>query len=318
MLIVDSGFSFTHVIPIINHSIQWNAVKRIDVGGKLLTNHLKELVSFRQWNMMDETYVMNEVKETCCYVSRDFGVDLEICRSNSKKNTIIQEYVLPDFSSNRRGHVRNETEIPAEGEQVLYMGSERLSVPEILFRPDDIGLPQSGISATVADSIALLPPDLHGLFWANIGLIGGNTKFPGFPQRLLDELRSLAPVDCEVTIYPSSEPALEAYHSALAFAQHPHFSNQCVTREEYLESGSHACRRKFKDWQDVAGGGSGGGSGPGIRTSASSNAGRETGKTKGKGRPRDEDSDDGEDSPPSIPAKTIRTRTRTVSAVKRR
>lgn len=50
--------------------------------------------------------------------------------------------------------------------------------------PVYLGLPQSGISATVADSIALLPPDLHGLFWANIGLIGGNTKFPGFPQRL--------------------------------------------------------------------------------------------------------------------------------------
>ena len=53
---------------------------RIDVGGKLLTNHLKELVSFRQWNMMDETYVMNEVKESCCYVSQQFGVDLETCR----------------------------------------------------------------------------------------------------------------------------------------------------------------------------------------------------------------------------------------------
>lgn len=53
---------------------------RIDVGGKLLTNHLKELVSFRQWNMMDETYVMNEVKETCCYVSQQYGIDLETCR----------------------------------------------------------------------------------------------------------------------------------------------------------------------------------------------------------------------------------------------
>lgn len=27
-LIVDSGFSFTHVVPLINHQIQWYAVKR--------------------------------------------------------------------------------------------------------------------------------------------------------------------------------------------------------------------------------------------------------------------------------------------------
>lgn len=50
------------------------------MGGKLLTNQLKELVSFRQWNMMEETHVMNEVKETCCYVSSDTHRDLEICR----------------------------------------------------------------------------------------------------------------------------------------------------------------------------------------------------------------------------------------------
>lgn len=53
---------------------------RIDVGGKLMTNHLKELVSFRQWNMMEETYIVNDVKEKCCYVSTQFAADLEACR----------------------------------------------------------------------------------------------------------------------------------------------------------------------------------------------------------------------------------------------
>jgi len=80
MLVVDSGFSFTHIIPILSGKVVWNAVKRLDVGGKLLTNQLKELVSFRQWNMMDETYIMNHVKETCCYVSTQFGKDLDVCR----------------------------------------------------------------------------------------------------------------------------------------------------------------------------------------------------------------------------------------------
>ena len=57
-----------------------NPDSRLDVGGKLLTNQMKELVSFRQWNMMDETYIMNEVKEACCYVSLNFAQDLETCR----------------------------------------------------------------------------------------------------------------------------------------------------------------------------------------------------------------------------------------------
>lgn len=45
-----------------------------------MTNHLKELVSFRQWNMMEETYIVNDVKEKCCYVSTQFAADLEACR----------------------------------------------------------------------------------------------------------------------------------------------------------------------------------------------------------------------------------------------
>ena len=63
-----------------NNGAQRDPFPRIDVGGKLLTNHLKELVSFRQWNMMDETYVVNDIKEACCYVSLDFARDLELCR----------------------------------------------------------------------------------------------------------------------------------------------------------------------------------------------------------------------------------------------
>jgi actin-related protein 6 len=82
------------------------------------------------------------------------------------------------------------------------------------------------------------------------------------------ELRSLAPVDYDVVIYECDEyvflrqsqciqahyslrhrPILEAYHSAFAFATTPEFSDHVVKRTEYLESGSNASRRKFKDWK---------------------------------------------------------------------
>jgi actin-related protein 6 len=37
-------------------------MRRLNIGGKLLTNYLKELVSYRQWNMMDEYLLMNQVR----------------------------------------------------------------------------------------------------------------------------------------------------------------------------------------------------------------------------------------------------------------
>ncbi|KAI0263934.1 actin family [Gloeopeniophorella convolvens] len=183
-LVVDAGFSFTHVVPLLDGAVVWRAVRRIDVGGKLLTNHLKALVSFRQWNMMDETHVMNDVKERCCYVAADFAADLEACRDARRRGAIVQEYVLPDFSRNRHGRVRAPDDARADGEQILYMANERFSVPEVLFRPDHIGLQQAGLGEAVAQAVAALPADLHGLFWANIGLVGGSTRFPGFAARL--------------------------------------------------------------------------------------------------------------------------------------
>lgn len=79
-VIVDSGYSFTHIVPCWKGKPILVGIRRINVGGKLLTNHLKEIISFRYWNMMDETHLVNEVKEACCYVSNNFWEDLDVCK----------------------------------------------------------------------------------------------------------------------------------------------------------------------------------------------------------------------------------------------
>lgn len=60
--------------------------------------------------------------------------------TNPRRNSIVQEYILPDFSINRQGRVRKDQENMEDSYQILYMNNERFSVPEILFRPDDIGM----------------------------------------------------------------------------------------------------------------------------------------------------------------------------------
>lgn len=88
----------------------------------------------------------------------------------------------------------------------------------------------------------------------------------------MQELRPLAPVDCEVVIYRCDDPITEAYRSAFAFAGRSQFVEHMVTRAEYLEGGSNACRRKFKDWRSL--------------DEASKDESIQ--KAKGKGRQRDE------------------------------
>ncbi|QRV93558.1 actin [Ceratobasidium sp. AG-Ba] len=297
-VIVDSGFSFTHVTPVLQSSsepifpasIQWPSVRRLDVGGKLLTNHLKELVSFRHWDMTESTHIINQVKERCCFVSRNFAKDLELCRSDLKSNPVAQSYVLPSFASEppRPGYVRSPSSPPLEeSDTVLPMNNERFVIPELLFQPSDVGLAQVGLVETIANSIESLPEEMRGVAWANIGLVGGNCLFAGFQQRLFDGLRALAPSDYEVCLYRAKNPITSTYHAAHNFANSSVFPSFCVTRSEYLERGLSACRRKFANVNWYPTGDSDGttekrDAGAGRKDRKASLLGRELGRRKSK------------------------------------
>lgn len=99
-LVLDSGFSFSHAVPILNSGAQQQYSRRLDLGGKVLTNQLKEVVSFRSWNMMDEFLVINAAKEELCYVAQDFLAELEDTRLPlSEGNKTMIDYVLPVSSA---------------------------------------------------------------------------------------------------------------------------------------------------------------------------------------------------------------------------
>ena len=47
-VVLDSGYSFSHSVPYVNCLRCKNAVTRLEVGGKMLTNYLKDIISYRQ------------------------------------------------------------------------------------------------------------------------------------------------------------------------------------------------------------------------------------------------------------------------------
>lgn len=58
--------SRTHVVLFCTLS----GVKRLNLGGKALTNLLKETVSYRSLDMRDEGLLMEQLKEQLCWVSQ--------------------------------------------------------------------------------------------------------------------------------------------------------------------------------------------------------------------------------------------------------
>ena len=72
---------------------------------------------------MDETYVINQVKEDSCFASLDFMDDMRIARKKGNDNTILRDYILPDFTTIKRGFLRSREESTGkvtDGEQVRF------------------------------------------------------------------------------------------------------------------------------------------------------------------------------------------------------
>jgi actin-related protein 6 len=84
-----AGYSFSHVAPVLHGHVVNYGVKRISVGGRLLTNHLKELISFRSFNMMDEVLLMNDVKERSCFCSLDYNADMALARCGLTRDVVM-------------------------------------------------------------------------------------------------------------------------------------------------------------------------------------------------------------------------------------
>ncbi|CAM9799463.1 unnamed protein product [Ectocarpus sp. 4 AP-2014] len=261
-IVVDSGFSFTHILPFYQGRALHKSALRVNVGGKLLTNYLKEVVSYRQWNMMDEFEVMQDVKDSLSYVSLDLDADLRAARNVRPGNPIVREFVLPDRKTVIKGFAREvdwdarvkrrqQEELGVEDEQqpqVLTMGNERFHIPEVLFNPSNIGLRQMGLSEAVATCIERCPAALRPQFYANVLLTGGNCAIPNLRERLYRDLRASAPIHCEVNVILPEEPMLHAWRGGSLFGASPEFGSFAVSKQEYDEFGHHICKIRYADW----------------------------------------------------------------------
>ncbi|XP_031627503.1 actin-related protein 6 [Contarinia nasturtii] len=245
-IVIDMGYSFTHIIPFVKGERVKQAIRRIDIGGKVLTNHLKEIISYRQLNVMDESYVINQVKEDSCYVSQNFYHDMDIAKKRDPKNKITREYVLPDFTTIKRGFLREPVAgKQADDQQTLRLSNERFTIPELLFHPSDVGIRQMGLAEVIFDACKSCPEKALGHLLPNIVCIGGCAMFPGMAERLQKEVRALAPDYIDVAVTVPKNPITYAWQGGKILSQQDDFLAKCMTREQYEEEGVRGVTEKF-------------------------------------------------------------------------
>lgn len=264
MMLIDTGYSFTTVTPILKGRPLQSAIRRLDVGGKLLTNYLTRLLSLRHYDMRNDTYIVNDIKEKTCYVSLDFKDDLDKTWKGTRGERreaymtgagIAKDYVLPNFHTRTQGIVRDyDPTLTAKqrklahatsNEDVLTLRNERFVIPEILFSPSDIGMQAPGLADLVCQSLQALPVGLWPGLLANIYVVGGNAQFDGFIQRLQREIIIRVPDECNVRVARPMDSICATWRGAAKFARHPHADRLAVTKQEYEENGAAWVARKF-------------------------------------------------------------------------
>lgn len=263
LLVIDSGYSHTTVTPVFHGRPLHSAVRRLDVGGKLLTNYMARQISLRHFDVRSDPHIVNEMKELACFVSLDFKRDLERSWKGTRGQTrpeyvsggIAKDYILPDFHKKLRGSVRdfdpaNHTKAQKlaaaqADEDVLTLRNERFAIPEILFNPSDIGMRQPGIADLIHQSLQDLPVGLWPGLLANIVLVGGNALFDGFVQRLQKEVVQRVPDDCVVRVARPADPILSTWAGAANLACHADIEKLAVTKQQYDEYGQAWLARKF-------------------------------------------------------------------------
>lgn len=224
-LVLDSGEGVTHTFPVYDGYGLVHCVNRLDLGGRDLNVLLAKLcaqVGTCLASTQEQHYV-RQMKEQHCYVCMDPTVESEVVEDVVHK--------LPD------------------GREVV-LNEERWRCPEALFTPTLAGLNETmGVAQLVYDSICKSDIDNRTSLLNNVVLSGGSTMFPGFVERLTQELRLCAPVSSHTNIRvvksKDKDRTLAVWRGAQVFSNLDQQSTQWMSIDEYLEVGPALIHEKI-------------------------------------------------------------------------
>lgn len=122
----------------------------------------------------------------------------------------------------------------------IELGVERFRCPEILFQPNLIGIDQAGLDEMTGVSIRRLPTEslaLEERLTSSILMMGGSCLFPGMSERLEAGIRMIRPCGSRIKVVKATDPVLDAWRGASAYAAGSRFKEQTFSRMDYFEKG---------------------------------------------------------------------------------
>ncbi|XP_043718303.1 actin-related protein 5 isoform X1 [Telopea speciosissima] len=173
--------------------------------------------------------------------------EAELVRVTSRLQDIDPTFVAKPESSSFQpiAEVPRYRPLTKEDFQIT-LGVERFRCPEILFQPNMIGIDQAGLDEMTGISIQRLPSKGNGIedrITSSVLVTGGSCLFPGIVERLEAGIRKIRPFESPIRVVRASDPVLDAWRGAAAYAAAAQFSYQTFSRQDYYEKGEDWLRR---------------------------------------------------------------------------
>jgi len=213
-LAVDMGHLQTWIVPVVDGHALHEHINLAGKGGNDITERLMESLNAKGYSLTTtaERAVVVDIKEKLCYVA------LNASKERSKGSALEKAYELPDG-------------------QMLNIGEERFSSPEILFQGDD----------SLGDKImqSMLRCKEHTQAMArNVVLCGGNSMFEGMPLRIKKELQSrLNEHNLSSRVLAPAERKTLSWIGGSILTSLSTFQTKWISKEMYDEHGPSAIHR---------------------------------------------------------------------------
>jgi len=219
-VVLDSGDGVTHAVPIYEGFAMPHSILRNDVAGRDVTRFLKLLLRKEGFTFKTtaEFEIVKSIKERACFVT-------STAQKDDVNNNEKSQFTLPDGS-------------------IIELGQSRSRAPEALFNPELIGEESEGIHEILSGSIQRSDMDLRRTLYQNIVLSGGSTLFRGFGDRLLSEIKRIAPKEVKIKISAPRERLYSTWIGGSILASLDTFKKIWVTRREFESEGARVIHRK--------------------------------------------------------------------------
>ncbi|MHA1276209.1 MAG: hypothetical protein ACTSQI_00865 [Candidatus Helarchaeota archaeon] len=233
-IVVDLGHQITQITPMINGTIITDGVRVLNIGGKVVTDVLLELLMeknafdhLKESAMLSKWAIADTVKELYCYVSRDPEEELGGSREKSVEITF-----------------------PLLGGEAIQVGVERFLASEMLFMHQKADtLP---IHEVIYEIVSKYDPPYQQALLGNILLTGGTSLLPGLSERLYEELtRKFLDANYKIKIHAFAQfgnPRYSSFFGAAKFTASEEIDSALkISRMDYEYKGKIQISTSFME-----------------------------------------------------------------------